>query len=54
MQECETNIATVKQMLRVVDRLERGNQLADAITRQDAPSSQAIVNEVMFGAVEDG
>ena len=54
VQECETNIATVKQMLRAVDRLERGNQLADAMARQDAPSSQAIVNEVLFGAVDDG
>ncbi len=54
VQECETNIATVKQMLRVVDRLDRDNRLADAMARQEAPTSQAIVNEVMFGAVEDG
>ncbi len=54
VQECETNIATVKQMMSVIDRLDRDNRLADAMARQEAPTSQAILNEVMFGAVEDG
>ena len=49
--ECEVNIATVKRMLRVVDRLDRDNRLfAHAIDRQDAVTSQAIIQEAMLGA----
>jgi xylose isomerase len=47
--ECEVNIATVKRMLRIVDRLEQDNRLAGAIDRQDAVSTQAIIQEVMLG-----
>ena len=47
--ECKVNIATVKRMLRVVDRLEHDNRLANAIDRQDAVLTQAIVQEVMLG-----
>ena len=47
--ECEVNIATVKRMLRVVDRLEQDNRLTEAIARQDPVSSQAIIQEVMLG-----
>ncbi|SIT59217.1 Xylose isomerase [Mesorhizobium prunaredense] len=47
--ECEVNIATVKRMLRVVDRLERDNRLSTAIDRQDAVASQAIIQEAMLG-----
>lgn len=48
--ECEVNIKTVQRMLKVVDRLEQDNRLANAIDRQDAVSTQAIVQELMFGA----
>ncbi|TIN12240.1 sugar phosphate isomerase/epimerase family protein [Mesorhizobium sp.] len=47
--ECEVNIATVKRMLRVVDRLEKDNRLFTAIDRQDAVASQAIIQEAMLG-----
>ncbi|RWQ29190.1 MAG: hypothetical protein EOS20_33455, partial [Mesorhizobium sp.] len=47
--ECEVNIATVKRMLHVVDRLERDNRLSAAVDRQDAVASQAIIQEAMLG-----
>jgi xylose isomerase len=50
VRECEVNIATVKRMLKVVDRLEKDNRLAEAIGRQDAVSSQAILQEAMLGS----
>ncbi|TIT46242.1 MAG: hypothetical protein E5W72_22520, partial [Mesorhizobium sp.] len=49
VQECEVNIATVKRMLRVVDRLEKDNRLSTAVDRQDAVASQAIIQEAMLG-----
>ena len=48
VRECEVNIATVRRMLEVVDRLERDNRLVEAIDRQDAVSSNAIVQEAML------
>ncbi|MBB4239221.1 xylose isomerase [Rhizobium esperanzae] len=50
VRECEVNIKTVQRMLKVVDRLEQDNRLSSAIDRQDAVSTQAIVQELMFGA----
>ncbi|RUW50445.1 hypothetical protein EOA32_19270 [Mesorhizobium sp. M1A.F.Ca.ET.072.01.1.1] len=50
VRECEVNIATVKRMLRVVERLERDNRLAAALDGQDAVASQAIVHEILLGA----
>ncbi|MER9891468.1 sugar phosphate isomerase/epimerase [Mesorhizobium sp. M0119] len=47
--ECEVNIATVKRMLRVVDRLDGDNRLSTAVDRQDAVASQAIIQEAMLG-----
>jgi sugar phosphate isomerase/epimerase len=47
--ECEVNIQTVRRMLAIVDRLERDNRLVEAIDRQDAVSSQGIVQEAMLG-----
>ncbi|RWO77473.1 MAG: hypothetical protein EOS18_21750 [Mesorhizobium sp.] len=47
--ECEVNIATVKRMLRVVERLEKDNRLSTAIDHQDAVASQAIIQEAMLG-----
>ena len=46
--ECETNIATVRRLLTVVDRLDGNNRLGDAQRRQDAVASQAIVNEALI------
>ena len=51
--ECEVNIATVKRMLRIVDRLAADDRLAKAIDRQDAVSTQAIIQEVMLGPEPD-
>ena len=48
--ECEVNIATVKRMLRVVDRIDRDNRLSAAMASQDAVTSQAIVQEIMLGS----
>lgn len=45
--ECEINIATVKRLMAVVDRLEADSLLAEAIARQDAVTSQSIVNEAL-------
>lgn len=50
VKECEANIATVKSMLAVVDRLDRDNQLRSAIANQDAVATQAIVRSAMYGA----
>lgn len=50
VQECEVNIKTVKRMLKFVDRLEQDKRLTGAIDRQDAVSSQAILQELMLGA----
>jgi xylose isomerase len=49
VKECEVNIATVKRMLSVIDRLEQDNRLSAAVDRQDAVSTQAIIQEVMLG-----
>jgi sugar phosphate isomerase/epimerase len=49
IKECEANIATVKSMLRVVDRLDADNELQGAIALQDAVATQAIVRKAMFG-----
>jgi xylose isomerase len=48
--ECATNIATVVAMNRVVERLRGNDRLAEAIRRQDAVSSQAIVQAALYGA----
>ena len=48
--ECEVNIATVNKMWRIVDRLDGHNGLTEAIERQDAVSTQSIIQEAMFGA----
>lgn len=47
--ECEVNINTVERMLRIVDRLEQDNRLSGALDRQDAVSSQSILQELMLG-----
>ena len=49
VRECEVNIATVKRMLNVVDRLEADNRLSDAQAFQDAVASQDILQSLMLG-----
>jgi xylose isomerase len=49
VKECQVNIATVGRMLKVVDRLEADNRLAEAIEHQDAVAANALVQEVMLG-----
>ena len=48
--ECEANIATVRRLLGVADRLDGDNRLGEALARQDAVASQAIVNSLLIGA----
>jgi sugar phosphate isomerase/epimerase len=49
VKECEANIATVRSMLRIVEKLDSDNQLGAAIAQQDAVVTQAIVRNAMFG-----
>ena len=49
VKECEANIATVKSMLRVVETLDRDNELCSAIALQDAVAAQTIVQRAIFG-----
>ena len=49
MKECETNIATVKSMLRVIEKLDGDNALSGAMALQDAVAAQAIVRRAMYG-----
>ena len=49
VKECEANIATVRSMLRIVEKLDGDNQLGAAIAQQDAVATQAIVRNAMFG-----
>ncbi len=48
--ECEANIATVRRLLEIVDRLESNNGLGDALAAQDAVASLRIVNQALIGA----
>jgi sugar phosphate isomerase/epimerase len=49
VQECETNIATVNAMLRVIEKLDADNRLSGAMASQDAVAAQAIVRKAMYG-----
>ena len=48
IREAESNIATVKRLLRLCDQLHGNAQLQAAIERQDAVVSQQIVNDIML------
>ncbi|MET0427419.1 MAG: TIM barrel protein [Microvirga sp.] len=48
--ECEVNITTVRRLLAIADRLDTDNRLGNAIERQDAVASQAIVNEALLAS----
>ena len=47
--ECTTNISTVDAMQRIVAKLKHNPHLAAAIQKQDAVTSQAIVQAALFG-----
>ncbi len=47
--ECAANIATVRGMLGIVDRLESDNRLAAALDRQDAVAGQTIIQGALLG-----
>jgi xylose isomerase len=49
VRECETNIATVRAMLDVVDRLAASNALTHATAAQDAPAAMALVQTALAG-----
>ena len=48
--ECEANIATVEGLLRAANRLNADTRLGEAVGRQDAVTSQQIVNAALEGA----
>lgn len=48
--ECAANIAVVERLARIADSLAGNDELAKAITRQDAVAAQAIVSAALFGA----
>lgn len=50
VRECEANIATVRRMMALADRLDADNRLGEAIARQDAVASQGIVQALMLGS----
>lgn len=52
--ECAANVATVRGMLAVVDRLEADNRLAEALDRQDAVAGQRIIQSALLGAPAQG
>ncbi len=47
--ECAANIATVRGMLAMVDRLDADNRLANSLDRQDAVVGQQIVQSALLG-----
>jgi sugar phosphate isomerase/epimerase len=52
--ECDVNIATVRRLLIIADRLERENRLGDALAEQDAVASQSIVNALLMAEARFG
>ncbi len=48
VREAETNIATVKRLLKLCEKLNDNNELLAAIGRQDAVASQQIINDIML------
>lgn len=48
VRECEVNIATVRAMLGVVERLDREDRLSAAVASHDAVAAQALVQEALL------
>ncbi|PLW76646.1 sugar phosphate isomerase/epimerase family protein [Cohaesibacter celericrescens] len=51
--ECAENIKTCDRLLSVCERLEKDNQLSEALARQNSVSGLEIVNSALFGAAPD-
>ncbi|HBO38248.1 MAG TPA: hypothetical protein DD638_06255 [Pasteurellaceae bacterium] len=47
--ECEVNIETVNRLIKLADQLNDIDELDKAIERQDAVTSQQIVNQILLG-----
>ena len=52
VKECEVNIATVKRLYRVADRLDLSNALSAAIAAQDSVAAHAIVQDALMGSID--
>ena len=48
IKECELNISTVKQQLKLVDKLIKNNELSTAIQNQDSITSNRIFNSILY------
>ena len=48
IKECELNISTVKQQLKLVDKLIQNNELSTAIENQDSITSHRIFNSILY------
>jgi len=48
VRECAANIATVRGMLALIERLERSNALSEARAAQDAVAAQAVVSAALL------
>ena len=53
VKECETNILTVKTMLKVVKKLSDDNHLSQAMENQDAVTSNKIFNKALYNLNSD-
>ena len=53
VKECETNIRTVKTMVKVVKKLSRNNNLSLAMQNQDAVTSNEIFNKALYNLQSD-
>ena len=47
--ECETNIKIVKQIIKVVERLQSDNKLSESMKKQDSITAQQIFNNALNG-----
>ena len=54
VRECEVNIATVRQLLRVAEQLEYDASLAAALAAQDAVEALALVNRLLLAGPAGG
>ena len=48
IKECELNISTVKQQLKLVDKLIQNNELSTSIQNQDSITSNRIFNSILY------
>jgi len=48
--EAETNVKVIKRLIKVAESLSKNQQLDKAITQQNAPASQSLIAEVLYGS----